>query len=131
MYGSGTVAGPRLAGAGRARESCLRERAGAGWHNLSRATLYTAPQAYTLYTPDIERSGLVLDMLCLKPKTAKINLGLNYRATYIPELPVCALPTTAASAYSATANDFVCPSTTPLIASATKTPITTTIKLKT
>jgi len=51
------------------------------------ATMDTAPQAYTLYTPDIERSGLVLDMLCLKPKTAKINLGLNYRATYIPELP--------------------------------------------
>jgi len=33
--GSGT----HMAGAGRARESCLRERAGAGWHNLSRATL--------------------------------------------------------------------------------------------
>ena len=41
MYGSGTVAGPVLVGAGRAWESCLRERAGAGWHNLSRATLYS------------------------------------------------------------------------------------------
>ena len=39
MYGSGTVAGLILSGAGRARDSCLRERAGAGWHNLSRATL--------------------------------------------------------------------------------------------
>ena len=39
MYGSGTVAGPRLAGVGRAWESCPWERAGAGWHNLSRATL--------------------------------------------------------------------------------------------
>ena len=39
MYGSGTVAGPTLAGAGRAWESCLRERAGVGWYNLSHATL--------------------------------------------------------------------------------------------
>jgi len=39
MYRSRTVAGPRLAGAGWALESCLRERAGAGWHDLSRATL--------------------------------------------------------------------------------------------
>jgi len=39
MYGSGTVAGARLAGAGRVRESWLREQAGAAWHNLSRATL--------------------------------------------------------------------------------------------
>jgi len=41
IYGS--VVGPRLVGAGRARESSLRERAGAVWHNLSRATLYYTP----------------------------------------------------------------------------------------
>jgi len=40
MYRSGKVAGRRLAEAGWARESCLQERAGAGWHNLSRTTLY-------------------------------------------------------------------------------------------
>jgi len=44
MYGSGTVAGPILAGAGRARESCLRERAGAGWHNTMQHSI-----CYALY----------------------------------------------------------------------------------